>query len=166
MVPVNLTPAQAYEGLQKGMIDINTGNPGSIIVDKFGEVCSYFIEAPQGVGGGRDIVLVNKDAWNKLPQYIKDLWKELSPQAAAVSQKITASDDNQGIAAAQQLGVEFYKLAPEEWAKISSSFGSAWETWVTDALKQKNGAQVKEYIKACIDIRNSIIGEKWTIYTP
>lgn len=63
-VPIAMTPAEQYEGMQKGTIDANTA-PFSAINDfKFYEVAKYIETFP--FGGRVQAVLINKNSWNKI----------------------------------------------------------------------------------------------------
>jgi TRAP-type C4-dicarboxylate transport system substrate-binding protein len=63
-VPVAMSPAEQYEGLQKGTIDADSA-PYSAMVDfKFYEVAKYVVQYP--FGGRMQAVLVNKNSWAKI----------------------------------------------------------------------------------------------------
>ena len=166
MVPVNLRPFEVYEAFEKGTIEVTAHDYPQTLAMKLYEQCDSIIDIPIYVSGGRGQGSLNLDAWESLPQYIKDIWVEVEKDAQAYAVEVNGKD----IAAARKgladNGVEIYKLSPEEEAKIKAAGLAAWEQWISTAEKNPNGKDVKKYAADCIAFRDKLTGKPWTIYKP
>jgi len=167
MTPVNLQPHEIYEAIQKGMIDASLVSLLDMKNKRLYEVMGSAIDVSVTIGGGGGAPgYVNLDAWNSLPQYIKDIWRELYPEAIAFANEQNLIGLQESLDIAKQSGFEFYKLPPEEEAKYKAAGVVAWEQMVENLEKQPNGKQVREYIKDLIAYREQLTGEKWTVFKP
>ena len=167
MIPSFMPASEAYEALQKGIIDASDFSMPGLLYKKVYEVVGQLIEPSIRVGGGGGMpAQINLDTWNSMPQYMKDLWAEAIPEAAAYGAKLNAVAIEAGRKAGADNGMKFVKLPPEETNKMLMAIGPAWEQWVEDTEKQKNGEKIREYIKDSIATRNKITGEEWMIYQP
>jgi len=168
MVPVSLgSPFDTYEGMQKGMIDMVAMDVGALGRPfNLGELVGQVLEtgaASASTGFG----YMNKDAWNRLPQYIKDLWWELCPtEMEEMNVKTQMADVEEGLALAKEKGIPVFRLPAADEAKAVAALKPIWEKWVAEVLGYPGGKQVKEFLKDQIAYRNSILPEPFTIITP
>jgi len=165
MVPVGLSGAEVYEGLQKGIIDSSVNSMAEIEWKNLYEVIGSIIDVTMFIRGGT-IGDVNLDAWNSLPQYIKDIWRELVPEATSYQSEIAEILERDGLAFAKEKGLVMYKLDPEEESKYKAAGLPVWEKWVEDSEGLPNGNKIRDYIRDCIAFRDTLTGEPWTMYIP
>jgi TRAP-type transport system periplasmic protein len=76
-VPVAMSPAEQYEGMQKKILDGNIAGFSPIADFKFYEVAKYIVKFP--FGGKMQLTFINKDVWNKLPADIQAAFKSMVP---------------------------------------------------------------------------------------
>lgn len=161
-VPVTLAAHQAYEGMQKGMIDTSLGGTNFLTIFQLGEVADRYIEGTLvGTGGAW---AANLDAWNKLPQYIKDLWYELRPART----KMRLAEQKAIIKAAYQYiekqGIKVTRL--EDYENLEAAGAKAWDKWVAHSLTVAPGKQIREFLKDNLAYRKQLTGKDWTVYRP
>jgi len=166
MIPVNIKAYASYQGLEKGMIDVNVLCISEVKRYKMYEVCDYLIDLPLYVSAGAGNGMMNLDKWNSLPQYIKDIWADVETDATAYANEIKKLLADEALQIMAENGMKIYKLAPEEEAKVRAAGIAAWEKWVSDAEKSPNGLKVKEFISEMITYRESLTGEPWMGYRP
>ena len=167
MVPVSLTsPFETYECMMKGMVDV-------VILSWTGHVRFNLYELTgQGIGtesGGSSpqISFMNKDAWNRLPQYIKDLWWKLYPthyNDLYVQYELTT--EKRGLAKAGEVGIKVFSLPEAEETKLVMATEPLWADWVNEMENYPGGKQVRQFFKDQIAARDKLTGEPWTVYTP
>ena len=167
MIPSFMPVSEAYEALQKGIIDASGFSMSGIFYKKSYEVVDQLIAPSIRVGGGGGMpAQINLDTWNSMPKYMQDLWAEAIAEAAAYGAKLNEVSIAAGRKAGEDNGMTFVKLSPEESNKMLMAIGPAWEKWVADTENQKGGEKIREYIKDSIAQRDKITGEKWMIYQP
>ena len=69
---VYITPGETYTALKMGTVNVATLDVGAVVNSKFYEVFKYLI-TPQFIDHIVSHVLVNMDAWNKLPADLKQV---------------------------------------------------------------------------------------------
>jgi TRAP-type C4-dicarboxylate transport system substrate-binding protein len=167
MIPVNLPGSESYESLQKGMLDTSEEGLSSIKNRKLYEVCDSILNIAVRGGGGTGVPSdVNLDAWNSLPQYIKDIWREIESDARVYTKGLYEALRKESLAVVEDNGMEFFTLPPEEEAKYLAAGVVAWEKLVENIEKRPGGEKIREYIKDCIAFRDKITGKPWTVYKP
>jgi len=166
MIPISTYVYDSYEGMMKGMFDgviIGwTGFKGF----KLYELTGQSIVTAAG-GNSPMFNFMNKDAWNRLPQYIKDLWWELYPtEFEEYYIRYQLAQEQLGLDLAKENEVKILRLPAADEAKLVAAAKPAWADWVAEMLKYPGGKQVKEFLKDQIASRDKLIGEPWTLYTP
>jgi TRAP-type C4-dicarboxylate transport system substrate-binding protein len=164
MVPVNVHIFDWYEALQKGMADLILMHPSAIRSFKFYEVGSYIIDIP--MSGGGHMNLVNKDKWNSLPQYIKDIWQELIPYHDEYFIKYTVANEVYSREFLEAEGIEFVKFPPEEEAKLFAATAPVWGEWIKEEEGYPGGKQAREFLRDQIAFRDKVTGKPFTLYSP
>jgi len=167
MIPVNLGGSETYESMQKGMLDTTDESLSAVKNRKLYEVCDSILGVVVRGGGGTGVPCdVNLDAWNSLPQYIKDIWREIEPDATAYTKELYEALLKESLAIAEENGMEFFTLSPEEETKYLAAGAVAWQKLVEDTEQRPGGEKIREYIKDCIAYRDKVTGEPWTVYKP
>jgi TRAP-type C4-dicarboxylate transport system substrate-binding protein len=157
----------AYEGLQKGIIDASDFSIPGIFYKKVYEVCDRVIEPSYRVGGGGGVPqFMNLDKWNEQPKYMQDLWTEAADAAAIYGAKLAAVAVEAGKKAGAANGMTWVKFSPEEGQKMMMAIGPAWDKWVADVEGKKGGEKIREYLKDQIAFRDKLTGEPWMIFKP
>ena len=167
MIPVMIPTSQAYEALQKGMLDASEYNLAEIRYNRPHEVCDQAIDTPARVGGGGGLMGdFNLDTWNELPQYAKDALFRILPEAWEYAENLNSAGEIIGREIAIASGMKFVQFSPEDKDIYLAALGDCWEEWVSDAESKKAGARVREYIADCIAFRDKLTGKPFTIYKP
>jgi len=152
--------------MQKGMMDVvPIGYDVFVRPFRVNEVAGSIIDVDLHAGAVPRFV--NKDSWNSLPQYIKDLWREIYPTYyLEYKREIRMPTIQATLGVIKETGIEVYKLSPEEEAKLRAAAKPMWEAWVAEMEEYPAGKRVREFLKDQIAYRNELTGEPWTIYTP
>ena len=133
MVPVVLSPAESYEGMQRGIIDTYYHSPASMVGRHLEELCKYYLKISwirvAGVGGG---IIVNKDTLAELPPDIRKILLEMGDELG-----IRYIDNEVGyIKAAMEkieaAGIEVYSWPDSEVARFKAAVNPAWENWIAE----------------------------------
>jgi TRAP-type C4-dicarboxylate transport system substrate-binding protein len=127
-VPVNLSAADIYEGLQKRTVNVATHTMGYLaLVGKVHETTSAgYVANVGGLGTFVSLILMNNNSWEALPS---DLQKIVAEEGEALGRKISQNYDAQDAAGLQTMkanGVgyitwdasakaDLYKLISEVW---------------------------------------------------
>ena len=160
MTPVAVLPVEFYESMQKGMLDVLPWSLSLFIRFRAHEVCGSIVDVHLGTSCHHHYV--NKDAWNSLPQYIKDLWWELTPTYNyEYSLEVTKAEIQETLDACEERGIEIYKLPPDEEAKVREAMAVMWPAYVADCEKLPAGQGIREFLKDQIAYRDELTGEHW-----
>jgi len=166
MVPVSVYVYDAYEGMMKGMVDVIIMDLAGWQAFKIHELTGQAIETAAG-GSSPGFNYMNKDAWNRLPQYIKDLWWKVYPTEHTdyyVREKLAGVQ--QGLDKVTEYGIKRFRLPEAEEAKLLVGLKPVWEDWVAEILTYPGGKQVREFLKDQIASRDKLLGKPFTLYTP
>jgi len=167
MVPVTIAIFDYYEGMQKGMIDVCALNYAALhLIFRLDEVMGSCVEVyPQGVSATPGYI--NKDSWDGLPQYIKDLWWEVYPtyfQEYNTRTRDSAAELTKGVL--REKGVDMYKLPPAEEDKVHAAAAPVWKEWAEEQARYTSKELTTQYLKDIIAYRDKIVGKPFTVYTP
>jgi len=166
MVPVTTTLWDTYEGISKGTFDVTVQSMSGLQRRKYYEVCGQSIKTASG-GASPSFTFMNKDAWNRLPQYIKDLWWQLYPaEFNDYYVRSELADFEEGVKKAAEYKMSVFSLPEAEEAKLIAALKMVWEDWEAEILGYPGGKQVKQFLKDQIALREEVTGEPWTLYTP
>ncbi len=160
----------AYEAFLKGMLDITLVPPASIMTMDLPEVMEGILW--WGTNRGQFPTAVNLDAWERLPQYLKDLNQDLF-DGDMIDFDIDANwEDFANIKAfINESGVTYFELKPGEQEKIEAAALASYVEWEEHCTAIGRYAEWKEYFEYCIALRNQWskdLGEsvEWDIYLP
>ncbi|MFC2949398.1 TRAP transporter substrate-binding protein [Virgibacillus sediminis] len=134
-VPVSLSTEDAYEGLDKGMIDTTFYTPIGAVGTGYYEPAPYITELAISVTPM--IPIMNKDFYEGLPEDLQQMFSdELNP---ALARLFTESYETELEAAHKELKEavsgrgEFINLEDSEINEFRELGQPAWEVWVEDA---------------------------------
>jgi TRAP-type C4-dicarboxylate transport system substrate-binding protein len=159
--------SDAYEALQKGIIDASDFSLPGIFYKKAFEVVDQLIEPSIRVGGGGGVpIFMNLDKWNEQPKYMQDLWAQATTDAAIYAAELNTVAVKAGRDAGAANGMKFVKLPPADEQKMLMAIGPAWDKWVGDTEGVKGGEKIREYLKDNIAFRDKLTGQPFVIYKP
>jgi len=116
-VPVPMPASDAYDALQKGVIDGTVGSPNMLKGWRFAEVTNYTTIAPGAGYVTGFFVAMNLDKWNSLPKDIQKVFDEVSKESAEYHGQAWNEMEIEGYKFAKELGHTFITLPPEELAR-------------------------------------------------
>ena len=92
-----------------------------------------------------NVVLVNLDAWNKLPKHLQELLIETEKEAERYAVERGQTHIKNEFAALQKLGLQIVNLSPAEARKLTdAAYASMWQ--VVLEKSPENGAKLKELL--------------------
>jgi len=142
--PVTVTPAETYQSLQRGLVVGATMSWAGVVVFKLQEVTRYHLDAPFGLAAA--YMIMNKDAYAKLPDKARQAVDRYSGEAYAVRvAQAGFEDDKKMLAQIRAMpGQQFSKLTPEEHGRWIKVLAPITEEWIRDT---PDGAKVLEAYK-------------------
>ena len=167
MVPVIMPISRATEALQRGMVDaaITWPEMGHIVKWHEEKLTQYCLQ--QTVGGMVSVSAVNLDAWNELPDYMKEIFakfrRQRFPQICREYVEGRNDPEFEGSYGweMKQAGVDFYKFAPEEASKYAGAAKGSFEKWIETVVTttRASRAEVVTLMKSAIAKRNEMSGD-------
>lgn len=113
-VPVPMPASDAYDALNKGVIDGTVGTPNMLKGWKFGEVTKYTTIAPGAGYVTGFFAAMNLNTWNSLPPDIQKVFDEVSKESAEYHGKVWNEMEMEGYKYAKERGHTFITLPPKE----------------------------------------------------
>ncbi|AEY02586.1 family 7 extracellular solute-binding protein [Oceanimonas sp. GK1] len=143
--PVNLAWGETYTSLATGVID---GTIGSNLIDhrdgNFAEVAKFMYPLP--VSSAQALpVLVNKNAWSKLPDDLKDVVRNAAKWHAQQQAEKSALWEKEAVADMEQLGMTWSPAASE--ADQAKWRDAAEAVWAHYGQTDKYSARLVELLK-------------------
>jgi len=150
-VPIFIPSVEAYDGLQKGVIDASTCTARWAVSYKYYETpAKYFIRI--GLGGDPGMgVMINSGVWNKLPQSAQQVLLELRQEFPPVYEEAIYKETvEKSYKVLKEAGVEFIdfpKADLETWKKLPVLKEQA-EKWMDFVVKARglSRSRVKEIL--------------------
>jgi TRAP-type C4-dicarboxylate transport system substrate-binding protein len=128
--PTNITGAEQYMALQRGTIDGTLYPPYTGLSYKLFEVVKY-ISWPSIYAASTDDLIINLDAWKKLPpayqailQEEADKLREYSFEVSGPALEKVARDEGK-----KKYGVESIYMSNAEFAKFQNAVTPLWREW-------------------------------------
>jgi TRAP-type C4-dicarboxylate transport system substrate-binding protein len=116
-VPVAMAQGQAYEALQKGVVE-GTLCPIEVLKGwKQGEVIDYVIESESLGYSTAMFVVMNKQKYESLPPDIKKVFDEVGEEWVDVHGEVWNKADSEGYKFTVELGKKIHGLSPAEEKK-------------------------------------------------
>ncbi|GAB6095518.1 TRAP transporter substrate-binding protein [Desulfatiferula olefinivorans] len=152
-VPVAMDQGSTYESLQKGVVEGTIGPVEVLKGWRQAEVIKSTTDC-NAIGYTTTMfVVMNKDAWNRLPEDVQTIFEAVSKEWIDVHGKQWDEDDNQGKAYSQSLGNGLITLAADQEA--------AWKKAVEPVIADYEKAAAEKGIdgKACVTTLSTLINE-------
>ena len=128
--PTNITGAEQYMALQRGTIDGTLYPPYTGLSYKLFEVVKY-LSWPSVYAASTDDMIINLDAWKKLPAAYQAILQEEADKLRTYSFTVSgpalekvARDEGK-----TRYGVESIYLPNEEFAKFQNAVTPLWQEW-------------------------------------
>jgi TRAP-type C4-dicarboxylate transport system substrate-binding protein len=141
--PVVIPPPDIYTALERGVVD-GFMWPAGLIRDWGWQEVTKYVVTP-GVYNGANVVLVNKDLWDKIPDHLQKLLIETEDQAAQYAKDRSVDLVKNEFEVYRKLGIKFIDLPPAEAKKFTdAAYESLWEIILEKA--PVNGAKLKKMV--------------------
>jgi TRAP-type C4-dicarboxylate transport system substrate-binding protein len=167
MTAVMMSASDAYEAMQKGILDVSGQSLPGIINKRFYEVADRVINYSIRVGGGGGVPAdINLDTWNSFPKYMQDIIHSTLPEAVEYAENMNEVSMRLARELAVANGMSFIELSEGDKELYRMAIAPAWEKWVEDTEVVKGGERVREFLTEAIAFRDQLTGEPWKIYKP
>ena len=141
-VPVQLPGTEIYGALQTGVVDACNFDFIGTVDWSFHEVIKYGLEIGVGCTGG--YFAMSRDSWNKLPQDIKNLIRQIASDVPAWHQNYISGTIQKRVDSMESRGIRFGSLSKTDKARLRSlAKEKIWSQWVK---KQKAGIPAQDLL--------------------
>ncbi|MDP6179338.1 MAG: TRAP transporter substrate-binding protein DctP [Desulfatiglandales bacterium] len=142
---ITIPISDQYSALERGLVDGTATTPSSALKYSFNEVCKYII-GPMYYRAQNGVMLVNLDAWNRIPKDLQDL---MIKTQIKVEREVWDHFGNLVGGQVHQLkerGMEFVKWSPadDKWF-LDIAYQAAWGE-VEKKTSRETAAQLKGMI--------------------
>jgi TRAP-type C4-dicarboxylate transport system substrate-binding protein len=137
-IPVTMSPPEAYQAAERGVVDAIMFNWDGTIVFKYHEVTKYRTETPISLYSDPLACSMNLDTWSKLPPEVQAIFDELSgmPQSTAAGKAFDVSSDE---IRAKVTGIDqkagnppSYMIPDDEFQKWMTVITPLYDKWTSD----------------------------------
>jgi TRAP-type C4-dicarboxylate transport system substrate-binding protein len=128
---VHQVPPEAYNNLDKGIVDAAFNLFAQVRVYSLYEVCDYFYT--QSFFNGTMIVLMNLDAWNAMSPQDQEIMQEIWPEVAKISCQTVFEDCETGKQKVLEAGKKLVDPTPEEATAWAAEAEPTFKIWAEDA---------------------------------
>ncbi|HSL60285.1 MAG TPA: TRAP transporter substrate-binding protein [Desulfotignum sp.] len=143
-VPVAMAQNQAYEALQKGVVNATLVPVEALKGWKQAEVINYTTET-YSIGYTSGLYLfMNKDKWASLPEDIQAIFEQVNKEWIVKYGDAWDSSDQEGREFTLELGNEIIALSPEEDRRWAEAVAPVIGTWIEEASQK--GLPAQEYV--------------------
>ena len=149
MLPVSISPADAYMSWQTGVVDAWTNPMGALIKFKFDEIGTKAIMDANLQVFGNAAVIINKQVFNGLTPELQKLLVDTARKYIFVYYDLGVENDMDALAKAKKENIPVYRMPDAEMAKIKAAAKPMWDMYIRD-LEAKGlpaEALVKEFTK-------------------
>lgn len=154
-IGVNVLPAELYEGMQKGRVDCAFYSTDLHFATKMYEVGKHMTSLGFGPQPTWPI-WVNYETWESWPQNVKDLFTEVSREAAQRSIEATTKAGEEALKALKDNGVIVTEFTDHERLReVAPDFKAVWLAEMERLGKGDEARSVLEYWNANDDDPNS-----------
>jgi TRAP-type C4-dicarboxylate transport system substrate-binding protein len=141
--PLVIPPPDVYTSLERGLADGFIWPAGLIRDWGWQEVTKYIIQP--SFYNAINVVLVNLDAWNKLPEHLQELLIETEKEAEHYAVERGQTHVRNEFVALQKLGLQIVNLPPAEARKLTdAAYSSMWQ--VVLEKSPQNGAELQKLL--------------------
>ena len=165
MVPSYIAWYEAYEALQKGMLDVQVTGRTNPAANFYYEVCDRTISLEESIpGSGNTSIYMNLDLWNSFPDYVKDIWWETLAEVHEYVYRTYKHQVAYGEEFLQSKGVTRILFSDADNQRLIEGAGAAYESWLNDATGLK-GSEASNWYKEIVTAREASTGKTW-MYKP
>jgi len=129
-VPVDLSPADTYMAIDKGVVDGVVFPWGAMIPRGLHEVCNYHTDVPLAAAGG--LIIMNANTWNSLPANLKKAVEDVNAQALIKQAEMLDAEDATSKTAIEEAGNKVITISGAELGNWISDSQPLIEEWITD----------------------------------
>ncbi len=134
MTAITMPSTDMYDGMQRGIVDGVSISYGSATGYKIQETSKYSLDC--SMGAVSNVLVINKDSWNKLPKDIQDIIDNLRDDVLANASKTYDGADQEARDIFTKSGCEIYKMPEADRMKWIQSCKLVWDEWVSDMNKK------------------------------
>jgi TRAP-type transport system periplasmic protein len=154
-VPVTVATTEMYSALDTGIVDVVAQNQMAFHAYKLDELSKY-MTLDMDMGCGAAPFLINKNAWNELPDNLKNVVNSVRDDLAAVGEDFLYLPER--VAEANEVikrrGIEVIHFPKAERDKLLAKADPVWELW---ARRTGNYALAKQALADFIRIRDEVV---------
>lgn len=155
-IPTLFPAGETYMALATGMLDVVAMPSPSLHAFKIHEASKYYTYNVGLGSGSLWAVVVCKDAWNALPEDIKEIHRQLAKELMLRLPGEIATLLEGFRREWKERGIEFIEFPAEERAKLLAASKPMWEEWVEEMEAQGlPGREILDYVLA---MRKKIAG--------
>ena len=141
--PVVIPPPDIYTALERGVVDGYVWPAGLIRDWGWQEVTKYIVTP--GVYNGANVVLINKDKWNRIPAHLQKLLVQSEEQAEHYAKERSTDLVNREFAIYKKMGIKFIDLSPVEAKEFKdAAYSSLWDVIIEKS--PVNGPKLREMV--------------------
>lgn len=141
--PISQLQADWYTSLNSGLTEGICAGWVPISAWSLIPLVNYHMYADEGnFGMTHNVVYMNKNKWNSLPQDLQKKMKTLGQEMVQNVLKLEAAQAEKSFNECKQLGHSFVKLTPQELQYWSDAAKPLYEKWIAD--KESKGLRGKE----------------------
>jgi TRAP-type mannitol/chloroaromatic compound transport system substrate-binding protein len=145
---VFLSGSEIYTALSTGVVDaVRWGSPQQNFKVGLHEVGKYYIQ-PAPMPAPNNNILINMDAWNTLPDDIKEMMDLAARMSSMEYLAGSTSKDASALKQMQESGMEVVTIPADEWARMEQNVRKIWSAYADeDELAARGVALLKEFLK-------------------
>lgn len=151
-VPVSMPATEVYDALQKGTIDCTLTSLDTVELFKLAEVAKYITDIHCVGYTSLNLVLMNSDKWNSLPEELQETFAERDRKYSVIAGEAWDQADKHAMNYALELGAEFIEMSPEEQDRWRAAMRPIIDDYIA-TLESKGlpGREMVDYIEATIN---------------
>ena len=145
---VFLSGAEIYTALSTGVVDaVRWGSPQQNFKLGLHEVGNYYIQ-PAPMPAPNNNILINMDAWNTLPDDIKEMMDLAARMSSLDHLAGSTAGDASSLKQMQESGMEVVTIPDDEWAKMEQNVRNIWSAYgEKDELAARGVALLQDFLK-------------------
>jgi TRAP-type transport system periplasmic protein len=141
--PVVIPPTEVYPALERGVVD-GYVFPAAVITDWGWEKVTKYIVNP-GFYNGANVVLINKNKWDQIPDYLQKVLVEAEDEAARFAKNRTEARIKEANEVFKKLGIQYIDLPPAEAKKLTdAAYSALWDIIIEKS--PVNGPKLREMV--------------------
>jgi TRAP-type C4-dicarboxylate transport system substrate-binding protein len=129
--PVSIPGPELFAALNSGIVDGTTISPCYMVTSGTHEIMKYVVWG-SSLFEGANIVLMSQKTWSSLPTDIQLIMEELSAKAKYDYLKRGQQHDIEALNTMKEVGMEIYRLEPDELKRMQEMMQVVEDQWVSD----------------------------------